>query len=66
MRVDALQEAVALSKTLAIPLRNIDLQPLGPFGVRLRDAAVMPDLVCGNISAPMIIIAKKAADLIGC
>jgi hypothetical protein len=37
-----LQKDVALLKTLAIPLRNVDLQPLRPFGLRVVDASVMP------------------------
>jgi 4-pyridoxate dehydrogenase len=41
-----------------------ELRVLGTAGLRVVDAAVMPDLIGGNINAAVIMIAEKAADLI--
>ena len=40
------------------------LNVLGTEALRVVDASVMPDLVGGNINAPVIMIAERASDIV--
>jgi 4-pyridoxate dehydrogenase len=43
---------------------DTELNVLGTQALRVVDASVMPDLVGGNINAPVIMIAEKASDIV--
>ena len=43
---------------------DTQLNVIGVDGLRVVDASVMPDQIGGNLNAPVMMIAEKAADMI--
>jgi choline dehydrogenase len=54
----------AMGKGSAAVIDPLSMAPYGLDGVRVVDASAMPSLTNGNIYAPTMMIAEKAADLI--
>ena len=49
------------------PLQNVvdsNLKVHGIEGLRVADASIFPQLICGNINAATIMVGEKASDLI--
>jgi choline dehydrogenase-like flavoprotein len=48
----------------AMAVVDESLRVFGTEGLRVVDGSVMPDLVGGNINAPIVMIAERSADLL--
>ena len=68
-RAQALHERTPLSAIATLDEKTVDFaaelrERLGVPGLRIVDASVMPDLTSGNINAPVLMLAERAADWI--
>jgi 4-pyridoxate dehydrogenase len=60
--LDAVLSQLRIHRIAAVV--DSELGVIGVDGLRVVDASVFPDLVGGNINAPAIMIAERAADKI--